>query len=62
MQQTATIPRGSRIRFTAPPEGSNHFVPGAGNNVVYTGTLKNGSDRFGILLNARLFAGIQARF
>lgn len=31
-----------KIRFTAPPEGSDHFVPGAGNNIVYAGTMPNG--------------------
>ncbi|RUL49326.1 hypothetical protein [Lysinibacillus antri] len=31
-----------KIRFTAPPEGSDHFVPGAGNNIVYVGTMPNG--------------------
>ena len=31
-----------KIRFTAPPEGAEHFVPGAGNNIVYAGTLKSG--------------------
>ncbi|MDE5414255.1 hypothetical protein [Alkalihalobacterium chitinilyticum] len=40
-----------RIRFTAPPEGSNHFVPGAGNNVIYAGTFKNGEpNRFGMIV------------
>jgi hypothetical protein len=40
-----------KIRFTAPPEGSNHFVPGAGNNVIYAGTLKNGEpNRFGLII------------
>lgn len=24
-----------KIRFTAPPNGSDHFVPAAGNNVIY---------------------------
>ena len=32
-----------KIRFTAPPEGSTHFVPGAGNNIIYAGTLANGA-------------------
>jgi hypothetical protein len=40
-----------KIRFTAPPEGSNHFVPGAGNNVIYAGTLENGEpNRFGLII------------
>lgn len=32
-----------KIRFTAPPEGSSHFVPGSGNNIIYAGTLANGA-------------------
>lgn len=28
-----------KIRFTAPPQGSEHFVPAAGNNTFYAGTL-----------------------
>lgn len=40
-----------KIRFTAPPEGSTHFVPGAGNNVIYAGTLENGEpNRFGLII------------
>ncbi|PIC79781.1 hypothetical protein CSV75_11375 [Sporosarcina sp. P18a] len=31
-----------KIRFTAPPDGSSHFVPSAGNNIIYAGTLANG--------------------
>ncbi|WHY91655.1 hypothetical protein QNK12_29330 [Neobacillus cucumis] len=31
-----------KIRFTAPPNGSDPFVPGAGNNIMYAGTLANG--------------------
>lgn len=31
-----------KIRFTAPPEGSDHFVPGSGNNIVYAGTMSSG--------------------
>jgi hypothetical protein len=23
-----------KIRFTAPPDGSSHFVPGAGNKII----------------------------
>ena len=32
-----------KIRSTAPPHGSEHFVPEAGNNTFYAGTLKDGS-------------------
>jgi hypothetical protein len=32
-----------KIRFTTPPNGSDHFVPGAGNNIIYAGTLANGT-------------------
>jgi hypothetical protein len=40
-----------KIRFTAPPDGSNHFVPGAGNNVIYAGTLENGEpNRVGLIV------------
>jgi hypothetical protein len=40
-----------KIRFTAPPDGSNHFVPSAGNNVIYAGTLENGApNRFGLII------------
>lgn len=39
-----------RIRSTAPPQGSSHFVPEAGNNTFYAGTLKDGTqNRFGLL-------------
>jgi len=31
-----------KIRFTAPPAGAEHFVPGAGNNIVYAGTMPSG--------------------
>lgn len=30
------------IRFTAPPPGSSHFVPEAGNNTIYVGTFPDG--------------------
>jgi len=40
-----------RIRFTAPPKGSNHFVPEAGNNTIYAGTFPDGSrNRQGIIV------------
>lgn len=32
-----------KIRFTDPPKGSNRFVPGAGNNIIYAKTLENGA-------------------
>lgn len=39
-----------KIRFTAPPQGSEHFVPEAGNNTFYVGTLKDGTpNRFGLI-------------
>lgn len=39
-----------RIRSTAPPQGSEHFVPEAGNNTFYAGTLKDGTpNRFGLI-------------
>lgn len=39
-----------KIRSTAPPQGSEHFVPEAGNNTFYVGTLKDGSiNRFGLI-------------
>lgn len=39
-----------KIRPTAPPQGSEHFVPEAGNNTFYAGTLKDGSqNRFGLI-------------
>jgi hypothetical protein len=37
-----------KIRSTPPPQGSEHFVPEAGNNILYAGTLKDGTpNRFG---------------
>lgn len=39
-----------KIRSTPPPQGSEHFVPEAGNNTFYAGTLKDGaSNRFGFI-------------
>lgn len=39
-----------KIRSTAPPQGSEHFVLGAGNNTFYAGTLKDGSpNSFGFI-------------
>lgn len=39
-----------KIRSTAPPQGSDHFVPEAGNNTFYAGTLKDGTpNRFGLI-------------
>lgn len=40
-----------KIRFTEPPEGSNLFVPDAGNNVIYAGTLESGApNRTGFII------------
>ncbi|WP_093054206.1 hypothetical protein [Salipaludibacillus aurantiacus] len=45
-----------KVRFTNPPEESNHFVPGAGNNVIYAGTLENGEpNRPGGLIILRVY-------
>ncbi|WLR51881.1 hypothetical protein LC040_02935 [Bacillus tianshenii] len=45
-----------KIRFTSPPEGSDHFVPAAGNNVIYAGTLENGQpNRPGGLIILRIY-------
>ncbi|SHJ82827.1 hypothetical protein SAMN02745163_02636 [Clostridium cavendishii DSM 21758] len=39
-----------KILPTAPPEGSEHFVPEAGNNTFYAGTLKDGTpNKFGLI-------------
>ncbi|WMJ80649.1 hypothetical protein RBU49_17890 [Clostridium sp. MB40-C1] len=39
-----------RIRPTAPPQNSEHFVPEAGNNTFYAGTLKDGTpNKFGLI-------------
>lgn len=39
-----------RILSTPPPQGSEHFVPEAGNNTFYAGTLKDGTpNRFGLI-------------
>lgn len=39
-----------KIRSTAPPHGSEHFVPEAGNNTFYAGTLEDGTpNRFGLI-------------
>lgn len=39
-----------KICPTAPPQGSQHFVPEAGNNTFYAGTLKDGSpNKFGLI-------------
>lgn len=45
-----------KIRFTAPPEGSDHFVPGAGNNIIYAGTLPNGAPNIQGLIILRIYA------
>lgn len=44
-----------KIRFTAPPEGCEHFVPGAGNNVIYAGTLANGAPNIHGLIVLRIY-------
>lgn len=39
-----------KILSTAPPQGSEHFVPEAGNNTFYAGTLKDGTpNKFGLI-------------
>lgn len=39
-----------KIRSTAPPLNSDHFVPEAGNNTFYAGTLKDGTpNKFGLI-------------
>jgi len=39
-----------KMVFTAPPQGSEFFVPEAGNNTIYAGTLPNGlPNRFGFI-------------
>lgn len=45
-----------RIRFTAPPKGLDHFVSGAGNNIVYAGTLKNGLQNTHGTIGLRIYA------
>lgn len=45
-----------KVRFTAPPEGSNHFLPAAGNNVIYAGSLENGEpNRYGGAIFLRIY-------
>lgn len=44
-----------KIRFTAPPQGSDHFVPEAGNNTFYAGTLKDGSPNKVGLIGYRIY-------
>lgn len=45
-----------KIRFTAPPEGSDHFVPGAGNNIVYAGSMLNGAANKHGTIELRIYA------
>lgn len=45
-----------KVRFTAPPEGSDHFIPGAGNNIIYAGTLTNGAPNRHGLVVLRIYA------
>jgi hypothetical protein len=44
-----------KIRFNAPPQGSEHFVPEAGNNTFYAGTLKDGSPNKVGLIGYRIY-------
>lgn len=44
-----------RIRFTAPPENSDHFVPGAGNNIVYAGTMPSGAPNTHGTISLRIY-------
>ncbi|WP_326908851.1 hypothetical protein [Sedimentibacter sp. MB31-C6] len=44
-----------KIRSTAPPQGSEHFVPEAGNNVFYAGTLKDGTQNSFGLIGLRIY-------
>jgi hypothetical protein len=44
-----------KIRFTAPPKGSDRFVPGAGNNIIYAGTLANGAPNIQGLIILRIY-------
>ena len=43
------------VRFTAPPPGFNHFVPGAGTNTVYAGTLPDGRLNSQGLITLRIY-------
>ncbi|WP_051280348.1 hypothetical protein [Anaerovorax odorimutans] len=45
-----------KIRFTPPPEGIDHFIPGAGNNIIYAGTLKNGLQNTHGTIGLRIYA------
>lgn len=45
-----------KIRFLAPPKGVDHFVPGAGNNIVYAGTLKDGIKNTHGTIGLRIYA------
>lgn len=42
------------IRFTAPPD-SEHFVPGAGKNIIYVGTLPNGRPNASGIITLRIY-------
>jgi hypothetical protein len=44
-----------KIRSTAPPQGSSHFVAEAGNNTFYAGTLKDGSPNTLGLIGYRIY-------
>lgn len=45
-----------KISFTPPPKGSDHhFVPGAGNHIVYAGTLANGAPNIQGLIVLRIY-------
>lgn len=43
------------VRFTPPPPGSNHFVPGAGNNIIYAGTLPSGRPNTSGIITMRIY-------
>jgi len=44
-----------KIRSTPPPKGSEHFVPEAGNNTFYAGTLKDGTPNKWGLIGLRIY-------
>lgn len=45
-----------KIRFTAPPEGADHYVPGPGNNIVYAGTMPSGVPNTHGTIGLRIYA------
>jgi hypothetical protein len=44
-----------KIRFTAPPQGSDHFIPEAGNNTLYAGTQKDGTPNKSGFIGLRIY-------